>query len=58
MVADKHTSIPVAEFKAQLSDTSDVIGTLDLAPSTKKMMNCLSTRGFGKLFSSPGNTFS
>jgi hypothetical protein len=55
MIADKHTSIPVAEFKAQLSDTSDIMGRLDLAPSTKKMMNYLSTKGFGKLFSSPGN---
>jgi hypothetical protein len=58
MIADQHTSIPVAEFKAQLSDTSDIMGRLDLAPTTKKMMNYLSTKGFGKLFSSPGNTFS
>jgi hypothetical protein len=55
LVADKHTSIPVAEFKAQLSDTSDIMGRMDLAPCTKKMMNYLSTKGFGKLFSSPGN---
>jgi hypothetical protein len=57
MIADKHTSIPVVEFKAQLNDTSDTIGRLDLAPCTKKMMNFLSTKGFGKLFSSSGNTF-
>jgi hypothetical protein len=55
MIADKLTSIPVAEFKAQLSDTSDIMGKMDLAPTTKKMMNYLSTKGFGKLFSSPGN---
>jgi len=55
MIADKLTNIPVAEFKAQLSDTSDIMGKMDLAPTTKKMMNYLSTKGFGKLFSSPGN---
>jgi hypothetical protein len=58
MIADKHTSIPVAEFKAQLSDTSDIIGRMDLAPATKKMMNYLNTKGSVKLFSSPGNIFS
>lgn len=54
MIADKLTNIPVAEFKAQLNDTSDIMGKMDLAPTTKKMMNYLSTKGFGKLFSSPG----
>ncbi|XP_069703199.1 uncharacterized protein [Periplaneta americana] len=54
MIADQHTTIQVADFKAQLSDTSDIMGKLSLAPSTKKMMNFLSTKGFGKLFSSSG----
>jgi hypothetical protein len=57
MIADKHTTIPVTEFKAQLTDTSDIIGRMDLAPTTKKMMNYLNTKGFVKLFSSPGNIF-
>ncbi|PSN55117.1 hypothetical protein C0J52_01909 [Blattella germanica] len=53
MIADKYTSIPVAEFKKQLSDSSDTLGKLELAPSSKKLMRFISTKK--KLFAIPGH---
>jgi len=41
-------------MKLQLSDTSDVVTTLDLAPPTKKLMHWKETGGVEKLFSLPG----
>lgn len=38
------------EMKAQLSDTSDIVTTLDLAPPTKKLMHWKRTGGSEKLF--------
>jgi cohesin complex subunit SCC1 len=40
-------------MKLQLSDTSDIISTLDLAPPTKKLMHWKETGGVEKLFSLP-----
>ncbi|GLG93564.1 Uncharacterized protein GBIM_00941 [Gryllus bimaculatus] len=57
MIADHLTSIPVSEFKSQLNDTSDIIGKLDVAPPTKRLMNLLQWKGIGKLFASPGHKF-
>lgn len=41
-------------MKAQLSDTSDIITTLDLAPPTKRLMHWKETGGVEKLFALPG----
>ncbi|XP_066997484.1 uncharacterized protein [Anabrus simplex] len=54
MIADKLTNISVAEFKAQLNDTSDIIGRLDLAPTTKSAMKQLGSNGISKIFSTSG----
>jgi hypothetical protein len=36
-------------MKAQLSDTSDIVATLDLAPPTKRLMQFKETGGVEKL---------
>ena len=41
-------------MKAQLSDTSDIVITLDLAPPTKRLMHWKETGGVEKLFALPG----
>lgn len=41
-------------MKAQLSDTSDIVTTLDLAPPTKRLMHWKETGGVEKLFALPG----
>ena len=41
-------------MKAQLSDTGDIVTTLDLAPPTKRLMHWKETGGVEKLFSLPG----
>jgi len=43
-------------MKLQLSDTSDIITTLDLAPPTKKLMHWKETGGVEKLFALPGRS--
>ena len=43
-------------MKAQLSDTSDIVTTLDLAPPTKRLMHWKETGGVEKLFALPGRT--
>lgn len=43
-------------MKAQLSDTSDIITTLDLAPPTKRLMHWKETGGVEKLFALPGSS--
>lgn len=40
-------------IRAQLSDYSDIVTTLDLAPPTKKLMMWKETGGVEKLFSLP-----
>ena len=42
------------EMKAQLSDTADIVTTLDLAPPTKRLMHWKETGGVEKLFALPG----
>lgn len=44
-------------MKAQLSDTTDIITTLDLAPPTKRLMHWKETGGVEKLFALPGRSF-
>lgn len=56
IIIDCPTNIPVAEFKAQLADTSDIVTTLDVAPSTKKKIKELNTNSVSKLFAYPGKT--
>lgn len=41
-------------MKAQLSDTSDIVTTLDLAPPTRRLMHWKETGGVEKLFALPG----
>jgi len=50
---DEIKTLSGEEMKAQLSDTSDIVQTLDLAPPTKKLMNWKRTGGAEKLFSLP-----
>merc|ERR1739840_64875 len=40
--------------KTQLSDTTDIVTTLDLAPPTKRLMHWKETGGVEKLFALPG----
>ena len=40
----------------QLSDTTDIVTTLDLAPPTKRLMHWKETGGVEKLFALPGRT--
>jgi hypothetical protein len=54
LIIDCPTNIPVPEFKAQLADTSDIVTTLDVAPSTKRKIRELTTNGVSKLFAYPG----
>lgn len=42
------------EMKGQLSDTGDIVITLDLAPPTKRLMRWKETGGVEKLFALPG----
>lgn len=51
---DEVKNISGEEMKAQLSDTSDIITTLDLAPPTKRLMHWKETGGVEKLFALPG----
>lgn len=52
MIADQITNIPVAEFKAQLNDTSDILGKFDIAPPIKRAVVHLQAKG--KVFTTPG----
>ena len=45
-------------MKAQLSDTGDIVTTLDLAPPTKRLMHWKETGGVEKLFVLPGRVLS
>ncbi len=53
MVIDEVKTLSGEEMKAQLSDTSDIVTTLDLAPPSKKLMNWKKTGGSEKLFALP-----
>lgn len=41
-------------MKSQLSDTTDIVTTLDLAPPTRRLMHWKETGGVEKLFALPG----
>ena len=54
MIVDEVKNISGEEMKAQLSDTSDIVITLGLAPPTKRLMHWKETGGVEKLFALPG----
>lgn len=54
LIVDEVKNISGEEMKAQLSDTTDIITTLDLAPPTKRLMHWKETGGVEKLFALPG----
>ncbi|XP_028966864.1 double-strand-break repair protein rad21-like protein 1 [Galendromus occidentalis] len=53
LIIDEVKNISGEEMKAQLSDTSDIVTTLDLAPPTKRLMHWKETGGVDKLLSLP-----
>ena len=54
LIVDETKNISGEEMKSQLSDTSDILTTLDLAPPTKRLMHWKETGGVEKLFALPG----
>lgn len=56
LVIDDQKGIASETMKLQLSDTSDITTTLDLAPPTKKLMHWKETGGVEKLFALPGRS--
>lgn len=54
LIVDEVKNVSGEEMKAQLSDTSDIVTTLDLAPPTKRLMHWKETGGVEKLFALPG----
>ena len=56
LVIDDQKAIASETMKLQLSDTSDIVTTLDLAPPTKKLMHWKETGGVEKLFAFPGRS--
>ena len=56
LIIDEMKGIASETMKLQLSDTSDIITTLDLAPPTKKLMHWKETGGVEKLFALPGRS--
>ncbi|XP_050412571.1 double-strand-break repair protein rad21 homolog isoform X1 [Patella vulgata] len=55
LIVDEQKGIPSETMKLQLSVTSDIVTTLDLAPPTKKLMHWKETGGVEKLFALPGH---
>uniref|UniRef100_A0A1Y1N7N5 Rad21/Rec8-like protein N-terminal domain-containing protein n=1 Tax=Photinus pyralis TaxID=7054 RepID=A0A1Y1N7N5_PHOPY len=53
LIVDEIKNISGEEMKNQLSDTSDIVTTLDLAPPTKRLMHWKETGGVEKLFALP-----
>ncbi|OQR71137.1 double-strand-break repair protein rad21-like [Tropilaelaps mercedesae] len=53
LIIDEVKNISGEEMKSQLSDTSDIVTTLDLAPPTKRLMHWKETGGVEKLLSLP-----
>lgn len=51
---DEITEISADNIKRQLMDTSDIVGTLDFAPPTKRMMQLKRREGVERLFVQPG----
>ena len=54
LVIDEQKGIPSETMKNQLANTQEIIGTLDLAPPSKKLMLWKETGGVEKLFALPG----
>ncbi|XP_013394164.1 double-strand-break repair protein rad21 homolog [Lingula anatina] len=54
LIVDEQKCIQSETMKLQLSDASDILTTLDLAPPTKKLMHWKETGGVEKLFALPG----
>jgi len=54
LIIDDQKGIPSESMKVQLSDTSEITTTLDLAPPTKKLKYWKETGGVEKLFALPG----
>jgi hypothetical protein len=51
LVVDETKEIDSASMKTQLSDTTDIVGVLELAPPTRRLMHLKETGGIEKLFS-------
>ncbi|XP_005103220.1 double-strand-break repair protein rad21 homolog isoform X1 [Aplysia californica] len=56
LIVDEQKGIPSETMKLQLSDTSDIVTSLDLAPPTKKLMLWKETGGVEKVFVLPGRS--
>ena len=54
LIVDETKAITGEGMKAQLSDSSDIVTTLDIAPPTKRLMHWKETGGVDELFSLPG----
>ena len=52
LIIDEVKEIDSATMKAQLSDTSGILGTLELAPPTRKLMQWKESGTVDRLFSS------
>uniref|UniRef100_A0AAR5QHI6 Rad21/Rec8-like protein N-terminal domain-containing protein n=2 Tax=Curculionoidea TaxID=71529 RepID=A0AAR5QHI6_DENPD len=53
LIIDEVKNISGEEMKNQLSDTTDIVTSLDLAPPTKRLMHWKETGGVEKLFALP-----
>lgn len=54
LIIDDVKEIDSTTMKTQLSDTTSILGTLELAPPTRKLMLLKETGGVDKLFSMTG----
>jgi cohesin complex subunit SCC1 len=51
LIVDEIKEIDSGSMKTQLSDTTDIVGVLELAPPTRRLMHLKETGGIEKLFS-------
>lgn len=51
LIVDEVKEIDSTAMKTQLSDTTDIVGVLELAPPTRRLMHLKETGGIEKLFS-------
>ncbi|GBP47954.1 Double-strand-break repair protein rad21 homolog [Eumeta japonica] len=56
LIVDEVKNISGEEMKNQLSNTSDIVTTLDLAPPTRRLMHWKETGGVEKLFTLPARS--
>merc|ERR1711892_416982 len=54
LIVDEIKAITGEGMKAQLSDSADIVTTLDIAPPTKRLMHWKETGGVEELFNFPG----